>query len=60
MDRMKYTDEELLEILYEIDRKVSNVSKFEADFIESNLERNQPYFSEPQREIIHEMMEKYL
>lgn len=57
---MELSDQELLEILYEIDQKSGNVSQWEASFIESNLERDQASFSPKQRDIIYKMMEKYL
>lgn len=55
-----YSDEELLECIQEIDQLVASTSQWEANFIESVLERGEASFSPRQREVVESMINKYL
>jgi len=50
-------DDERSDFLKKLDKSDENVSDWEAQFIESNLDRE--HFSPKQREIIDRMAEKY-
>jgi hypothetical protein len=51
------TDKELLDILVEIDTLAVEVTSWEADFIESILEKG--IRTDKQREVIYKMIERY-
>lgn len=63
MDKQKLTSDELLEFLLQLDNATHiNLTGWEAKFIESNL--NNPMskfggFTEKQRQVIYQMMDKY-
>lgn len=53
------SDQDMLLFLIELDKSDLNVTKWEADFMASVLERRQVQFTPRQRSAIVKMMEKY-
>ena len=53
------SDQDLLMFLIELDKSDLNVSKWEADFINSILERRQCRFTPKQQDVILKMMDRY-
>ena len=64
MNSMKYSDEQLLEIIQEIDGLSTSVSDRDANFIESILSRYEQYgllkFSHAQANWIMDMEQRYI
>lgn len=60
MSDKKTSDEERFWFLQELDESDIDVSKWEADFIESQLQRGEGCrFTEPQRNSIDQMVSRY-